>query len=201
MTHFDDQHHEFEVEAAQKLEAFNMELSGIASGRIDRFGVGENTKAARLQAAERSKTNDSFYTAAAAQAYAQTVSFRVGGRDASMSLGDMRSVASGLRNHYGEKLRSGSATEKDREKMHAYDGLLRLIDDVAAGKASPEEIAKHIEKYGLGQEIADAAQNDPTITASYATPQAEETAQAGAYAEQTASERNEDLIGALFNKP
>ena len=136
---------------AEKDEAFTLELSGIGN-RMERFGVGENSKTARVEAVRRSETNNSFYSAAIAVAYAQPVTFRLGGLDVSMSLGDMRKVAQERYNHYAAKSRGADGTLKDRERMNAYERLMRLTDDVAAGKATQEELGAYIEEHGLGQE-------------------------------------------------
>ncbi len=182
-----DSYKAFEAEAAEKLDAFNAELSGTVSGRMERFGVGPESKAAGLEGAKAKRATERFLYIASAAAYQQQVSFRFGGQDVSMSLGDLRSVASDLRNKH-----------RGTDKAAAYDGLLRLIDDVAAGNASPEEIAEYMEEHNLGQDIADAASDDPTITATITNSRVEETAQAGTSADLTASERNADFIGNLF---
>jgi len=184
---------------AEKDEAFNLELSGVGN-RMERFGVGDASRGSRIEAAKRSKTNDSFYAAAMAQAYAQPVTFRLNGQDVSMSLGDMRKIAQERYDHYAAKSRN-SADPKDRERMDAYEQLIRMTDDVAAGAATPEELSVHIEKYDLGQEIAEAGQANPEIKVEFNAPEVAEAAQAGAYADQSASERNAALIAGLFNNP
>lgn len=183
----DDSHEMFEAEVAKQLDEFNAELSGTVSGRIERFGVGENSRAGGLEGARAKRASDSFTALANAAAYQQTVSFNFGGRDVSMSLGDMRRVASDLRN--------GAAS---RDKAQAYDGLLRMIDAVAAGQASPEELAEYIKEHDLDQEIYEAAGNDPAITATVTEPKAEESAQAGAYTEFTEAEKNAAVFGNYF---
>ena len=185
---------------AEKDEAFTLELSGIGN-RMERFGVGENSKTARVEAVKRSETNNSFYSAAIAMAYAQPVTFRLGGLNISMSLGDMRKIAQERYDHYAAKSRGSGATLKDRERMDAFERLMRLTDDVAAGKASPEELAAYIEEHGLGQELVDAAKNEPSVKVTVEEPKVEEAAQAGAYADQSSLDRKNTAIDALFGNP
>jgi hypothetical protein len=184
----------------EKDEAFTLELSGIGN-RMERFGVGENSKAARVEAVRRSETNYCFYSAAIAMAYAQPVTFRLGGLDVSMSLGDMRKIAQERYDHYAAKSRGSGATLKDRERMDAFERLMRLTDDVAAGKASPEELAAYIEEHGLGQELVDAAKNEPSVKVTVEESKAEETARAGAYADQSAQDLNASILGSTYGTP
>lgn len=188
------------VRVAEKDEAFNQELSGTGT-RMERFGVGPDSQARVAARAERSRTGDSFHAAMMAQAYSQPVTFSVGGRDVSMSLGDMRTVASDRYNHYATQLRQLKNQGADQEKikaaqqrMDAYRELMDLTDDVAAGKASPDAINDFIQKHDIGEEIVDAALAHPDIDISDATPTAAEKANAG----QTISTQTASTFDAIF---
>ncbi len=192
----------------ERSKAFQDELSGTVSGRMERFGVGPQSKGGLANAAQKSKTNDSFHLAAYAQGYNQSVTFNVGGHDVSMSLGDMRDVASDRYNHYAAQLRTLKAQGADADKiraaqqrMDAYGDLMHLTDDVAAGRASPDKINDYIQRNDLGQEIVDTAISNPDISVSDIAPQAEEAARAGAYADQTADKLNTDFIDSIYNAP
>lgn len=196
------------LEAAKRLDDFNAELSGTVSGRMERFGVGPQSKGGLANASGKSKTNDSFHLAAYAQGYNQSVTFNVGGRDVSMSLGDMRDVASDRYNHYAAQLRTLKAQGADADKiraaqqrMGAYNGLKDLTDDVAAGGASPGKINDYIQRNDLGQEIVDTAISNPDVNLAYTDPQADEAAQAGVYADQTADKLNADFVSSIYSAP
>jgi len=193
---------------AEKDEAFKLESSGVAAGRIERFGVGPDSQARVAARAERSRTGDSFQSAMMAQAYSQPVTFSVGGRDVSMSLGNMRTVASDRYNHYATQLRQLKNQGADQEKikaaqqrMDAYRDLMDLTDDVAAGKASPDAINSHIQKNDIGQEIVDTGLAKPDVVVTYTAPQAAETATAGAHAQQSADELNAGFVDSMFGGP
>ncbi len=192
----------------ERVKAFQEELSETAAGKIERFGVGPNSKGALAQAAQKLNTANHFHMAAIAHNYSQSVTFNVGGRGVQMSLGDMRDIASDRYNHHANQLRTlksqGASQDKIRtaqKRMNAFGDLMRLTDDVAHGKASPQDISAHIEKHNLGEEIVDHATSDPDIHVNYTSEQTLETAQAGSYANQTATERNADLIESIFGSP
>lgn len=187
----------------EKDQAHQQELSGT-SNRMERFGVGPESQARVAARAERSRTNDSFHAAMMAQAYAQPVTFRVGGRNVAMSLGDMRTVASDRYNHYATQLRQLKNQGSDQEqikaaeqRMNAYRDLMDLTDAVAAGKAPPEAINDFIEKNDIGQEIVDAALAHPDIEVSDAPPTATEKASA----DQTIGTQTASTFDAVFGRP
>lgn len=180
----------------EQTKAFHEELSGTTS-KPERFGVGENSQGAKSALQRQVRSTESFVAVASAQAYAQTITFNLGGRGVSMNLGDMRNAASELRNSFGDKVRSGSASKKDKDKMRAYDGLINLLDQVAAGKASPEDVAAYIDQYDLGQDIAEAANANPDIEAIYTTTLSEEVAQKAAVSGQSL----QDMISTISSNP
>lgn len=189
---------------AEKDEAHQLELSGIGN-RPERFGVGPTSKGQVAARGDRSGPGTSFHAAAMAQAYAQPVTFSAGGRDVSMSLGDLRTVASDRYNHYASQIRQlreqGAGPEKIRaaqQRRYAYGDLIRIADEVAAGNASPEAINDHIEKHEIGQEIVDTAMSNPDVEATYHAPEAAETTEAGVYTDQSAEELNADFVGSFF---
>lgn len=193
---------------SEKYEGFIAELSGIAAGRIERFGVGPDSQARVAARAERSRTGDSFQAAMMAQAYSQPVTFSVGGRNVSMELSDVRGIASDRYNHYATQLRQLKNQGADQEKikaaqqrMDAYRDLMDLTDDVAAGKASPDAINSHIQKNDIGQEIVDTGLAKPDVVVTYTAPQAAETATAGAHAQQSADELNAGFVDSMFGSP
>lgn len=181
----------------EKLKAHQEELSSTTN-RPERFGVGENSRNAKSALDRQSKSTSCFMAVASAQAYNQAISFNVGGRDISMSLGDLRNVVSDLRNQYGDNVRGGAGNGKDRDRMQTYDGLLLLIDDVATGKASPEVIAEYIQKHDLDKEIAGTALSKPDIKITDTKPQDTEVEQAGTFADQSAADLNTGLADDLY---
>lgn len=192
---------------AEKDEAHKAELSGITN-RMERFGVGPNSASGRAVAGTASKSSNTFHMAALAQSYSQPITFTVGGRGVTMGLGDIRDIASDRYNHYAGQLRTlkdqgaGQAKIKAaRQRMNAYGDLMRLADDVANGKASPEEINKHIQKYNLDQEIVTAALSDPDIDVTYDAPQTAEAAQAGTHADQAMSAQTSGVFDTVFGRP
>ena len=181
-------HEVFEKRAAARLDDHAAELSGTTT-RPERSGAGPKSKLAGLEGAREKRPLDSFDLAAIAEAHQQSVTLNLGGQNVSMSLGDLRAVASDLRNKHGGQ---------DRDKAKAYDGLIRLVDEVANGTATQEDLNEYIGERGLGQEIADAAKANPKITATYMTAKADGAADAGIYADLDTSGQKTAVLDDLF---
>ena len=188
----------------EKTKAHSDELSGTST-RPDRFGVGKNSKGQLANAAQRSKTANSFHVAALATGYDQPVTFNVGGRGVSMSLRDLNTVASDRFNHYGNQilnLKSQGASQDQiktaRKRMNAYGDLLRMTDQVARGEMSQAELNQHIQDNGLGEEIVDTALSQPDIVVEYTEPQAAAVADTAALADSTASEKRTAVLASVL---
>ena len=173
----------------EKLDDHNAELSDMTT-RPTRFGVGENSQGGKSALQRQAGSTDTFVAAASAQAYAQSVSFSIGGKNVQMSLGDLRQVASDLRNKHGGQ---------DLEKAKAYDGLLLLIKEVADGNKPPQALNEYIEENGIGKEVYEAATNDPAVEVTVTSRTEAEVAVAGDYAEQTAKDLDKNLAKDLYS--
>lgn len=173
-----------------KDRAYQEELSGTVAGRMERFGVGPNAKLAGLDGARAKRTADRFIYHAAMLAYQQPVTLNIGGRNLTMSLGDLRSVATDLHNRY---------KGKDPAKAKAYEDLIRLTDHVAANRAASGDLGKFIDANGLDQDISQALSSRPDITPTHDTAlKAGEADRNGEFRHQTAAELNAAGIGDLY---
>ncbi len=170
----------------EKLRAFQEELSGTTT-RPERFGVGPKSRNALFESARNLRAAETFHVLASAAAYQQPVTLSFGGRSVSMQLSDLRTIASQLRN---------KAT--DQARSLAYDGLLALIDDVANGRADPSDIDDYINEHGLGEDIAQAAEQDPAIVLNETAAREHEAQTAGTHADKSASEQSQDFLADVF---
>ncbi len=134
----------------EKYKLFQEDLADVASGRINRYGVED--KQQQAAAAQKSKTNDSFYMAAIAAAYNRPITLNIGGRQMPVRLGDIRDAASEGYNKASEQVRqlksSGASAAKikqEQDKADYYNRAMLLADAVARGEATPEQLKAHLE--------------------------------------------------------